>query len=35
MSTPPANVTQDFTDFNVSSTFVLRSSADLQQTLQC
>jgi hypothetical protein len=34
-STPPANVNQSFTDFNVSSTFVLRFSAELQQTLQC
>jgi hypothetical protein len=34
-STPPANVTQGFTDFKVSSTFVLRFSAELQQTLQC
>jgi hypothetical protein len=34
-STPPANVNQSFTDFNVSSTFVLRSSIELQQRLQC
>ena len=29
-STPPANVTQGFTDFKVSSRVLLRSSAELQ-----